>query len=126
MIVLVTVGTTRFDTLIASILCPQLLNDLHDRGVTGLIVQHGHSPLPNPLPVAVFPIETLPFHASLTSLISRAGLVIAHAGAGTILETVQACKPLLLVPNDTLMGGHQTQIAKKMKKMSRATTCPVR
>ena len=41
-------------------------------------------------------------------------MVIGHAGAGTILDTLRNRLPLLVVVNETLMGNHQHEIADAM------------
>lgn len=41
-------------------------------------------------------------------------LVIGHAGAGTILDTLRNKLPLLVVVNESLMGNHQHEIADAM------------
>jgi len=43
--------------------------------------------------------------------ISQADLIISHAGAGSILESLRAHRPLLVVVNPTLMHNHQTEVA---------------
>jgi beta-1,4-N-acetylglucosaminyltransferase len=47
----------------------------------------------------------------LLSLVSRASLVVSHAGAGSILESLRRSRPLLVVINDTLMQNHQAEVA---------------
>ncbi len=52
-------------------------------------------------------------------LISKAGLVISHAGMGTIIETVQLLKPLIAVPRRRSLGevdnDHQFTTAKQLE-----------
>ena len=52
-------------------------------------------------------------------LISEAGLVISHAGMGTIIETVQLLKPLIAVPRRRSLGevdnDHQFTTAKQLE-----------
>lgn len=43
--------------------------------------------------------------------IDKASLVISHAGAGSIFESLRAQKPLIIVINTLLMDNHQTEIA---------------
>ncbi len=53
------------------------------------------------------------------NLISKAGLVISHAGMGTIIETVQLLKPLITVPRRRSLGevdnDHQFTTAKQLE-----------
>ena len=41
-------------------------------------------------------------------------LVVSHAGAGCILETLRKQKPLFVVINERLMHNHQIEIAKPL------------
>ncbi|PWN20918.1 hypothetical protein BCV69DRAFT_282429 [Microstroma glucosiphilum] len=63
-------------------------------------------------------ITLMAYVPSLTPHLKEANLVIAHAGAGTILETlrlpsssVSTPPALLLVPNESLMDNHQLELA---------------
>ncbi|KAI2638882.1 glycosyltransferase family 1 protein [Hypomontagnella submonticulosa] len=44
------------------------------------------------------------------------GLIITHAGSGSILEALNFDSTIIAVPNPTLMGNHQEEIAKEMDK----------
>lgn len=51
----------------------------------------------------------------MASLLGAADLVVARAGATTILELAALAKPTILVPNAKLSGGHQLKNAKVYK-----------
>lgn len=117
--IFVTVGTTRFDRLIETIFDEEsdvlsiLEKDFH---VKRLILQAGQSPMPATLPSTSIQIDAYPYKNSIADDIQRADLVISHAGAGTILQTLEAQKPLLVVVNEKLMNNHQLEIAHQMEK----------
>ena len=46
-----------------------------------------------------------------------ADLIISHAGAGSVLEALEAQKLLLVVVNDSLMDNHQMELASKMRQL---------
>ncbi len=52
-----------------------------------------------------------PFTNKMPSLLGAADVVVARAGATTILELVALAKPTILVPNAALTGGHQIKNA---------------
>ncbi len=51
------------------------------------------------------------FVTEMPSLLSAADIVIARAGATTILELAALAKPTILIPNAKLTGGHQVKNA---------------
>ncbi|KAJ3148036.1 N-acetylglucosaminyldiphosphodolichol N-acetylglucosaminyltransferase catalytic subunit alg13 [Geranomyces michiganensis] len=109
--VFVTVGTTRFDALVNEVCTVELLATLRSKGYTSVTLQHGNSPLPV-LPSGMpIPVTAYAFKPDLTPDISTAALVISHAGAGLILESLDAGKPLIVVVNRALMDDHQTELA---------------
>jgi hypothetical protein len=44
------------------------------------------------------------------------GLVISHAGSGSILEALRYQVPLIVVPNTTLLDNHQEELAVAMER----------
>ena len=115
--VFVTVGTTRFDRLIETIFDEQshvlaTLEECFD--MDKLIVQTGRSSMPA-VPERLA-IESYSYKDSISNDIEQADLVISHAGAGTILQSLEAGKPLLVVVNENLMDNHQLEIADQMEK----------
>ncbi|KAF4977827.1 hypothetical protein FZEAL_5670 [Fusarium zealandicum] len=44
------------------------------------------------------------------------GLVISHAGTGTILDAWKLGLPIIVVPNTQLLNDHQTEMAKHLSK----------
>lgn len=86
-ICLVTVGTTRFDSLIAALDggAPQLIGLLQKQGIHRLVVQAGRSEastdrLAGEAAKAGLELEVVDYVASLQTLIEASELVISHAG----------------------------------------------
>lgn len=52
-----------------------------------------------------------PFISNMHELLGAADIVVARAGATTILELAALAKPTILVPNGSLTGGHQLKNA---------------
>jgi beta-1,4-N-acetylglucosaminyltransferase len=120
----VTVGTTRFDLLIETIIhdsnvIQTLVDCLH---IDKLILQTGNSQMPSydNIPIS---IEHYKYKDSIENDIQQADLVISHAGAGTILQTLEAHKPLLVVVNEKLMNNHQLEIADEMEQQGYLFHC---
>jgi beta-1,4-N-acetylglucosaminyltransferase len=58
--------------------------------------------------------------------LSQARVVVSHAGAGSIINALQADKPLVVVPRQTRFGevldDHQMELAEVLAQQGRATT----
>ncbi|TDH65368.1 hypothetical protein CCR75_002991 [Bremia lactucae] len=110
----VTVGTTKFDALIAALDTDACLSALVVRGYTSLRMQIGHGKY---LPRATFPGLVLSFyrHDPLYKRdVAEADLIISHAGAGSIMDSLALNKNLVVVVNTMLMDNHQTELAEAM------------
>ncbi|KAH7419911.1 glycosyl transferase [Cadophora sp. MPI-SDFR-AT-0126] len=57
--------------------------------------------------------------------ISRRGLVICHAGAGTILDAMRLAVPLVVVPNSSLLDNHQEELASELEAQGYATKADI-
>jgi beta-1,4-N-acetylglucosaminyltransferase len=137
--VFVTVGTTRFDQLIEAIDSPQFASALLEKGYTSLVIQAGssenyhiHNLVPPPATSGSFNnakqqqsgessggvlhVSWFEYAPSLATFLDNASLVISHAGAGSIFETLRRRLPLIAVPNAALMDDHQKELAEKLEK----------
>jgi beta-1,4-N-acetylglucosaminyltransferase len=126
---LVTVGTTSFDALVRAVCsreAVQVLRDVH--GVTGVMLQIGRGDFVPPGVEGPLEREEMRqielhgmrfvlfrFRPTLADLLPKCSLVISHAGAGSIFESLGAGKPLMVVVNDALMENHQWEIADAMR-----------
>ncbi|CAF1152977.1 unnamed protein product [Adineta steineri] len=120
----ITVGTTQFDLLIETIIhdsnvLETLINCLH---IDKIILQTGNSQMPSYDNLSI-PIEHYQYKDSIDNDIQQADIVISHAGAGTILQTLEAHKPLLVVVNEKLMNNHQLEIANEMEQQGYLYHC---
>jgi len=117
--VFVTVGSTHFDSLVEAVLQVESLEQLYAKGYRQLVMQIGDSKL-GLLPssssstswTTVLEIVVWRYKPSLLQDLREADLVISHAGSGTILEVLRTPKPLITVPNSTLLHNHQEELAK--------------
>jgi beta-1,4-N-acetylglucosaminyltransferase len=146
MLAFVTVGSTRFDELVATALSSALQDALSRKGYTDIIIQRGNSPDPprqRTDGVGSVQVEIWQFKPSLQSYYERADLVISHAGetlfpppafhvqnaqtgSGTILEVLRLGKPLIVVPNPTLMHNHQEELASALESLGHLKTATVK
>lgn len=122
--VFVTVGTTKFDELVDAVDQLALADALATRGYTTLIIQAGaseHRPsrlFPDGACRATLPngfhVEWFEYAPSLVTYLSSAELVISHAGAGSVFETLRQGVTCIAVPNPALMDDHQKELAEKL------------
>ncbi|KAF5391400.1 hypothetical protein D9757_001976 [Collybiopsis confluens] len=143
MLAFVTVGSTRFDELVQAALSSAVLSSLRRRGYTSLIVQRGNSVFPYEddagaetlrLEKNGVHIECWKFKPSLQTEYEKADIVISHAGefsrsteeewaserpagSGTIVDVLRMNKPLIVVPNPTLLDNHQQELADALDEM---------
>jgi len=126
----VTVGTTKFDQLIRTLddgkTCEKLVEILKSKGINKLSLQIGKGEyVPSNLikfserkdhknedkSSTSFRVEYFDYEQSILARIQTASLVISHAGAGSILDTLRLRKKLLVVVNECLMENHQLELA---------------
>ena len=113
--VFVTVGTTKFESLIKTVNEENILRLLSEKGYEKVIFQIGKGEfIPEEgtrfgLKVSVFRLKK-----SIQTYFESADLVISHAGAGSCLEALGAKKPLITVINEILMNNHQSELAEEL------------
>lgn len=111
--VFVTVGSTSFDDLIQSVCSEECLELLKLCGFEEIVFQIGKGTfIPEEKPS--LKIEWFRFKDDISENFKKASLVIGHAGAGTILESLSEGKPLIVVLNEKLMDNHQSELAEKL------------
>lgn len=89
--IFVTVGTTKFDELIATVLSREILEALSSKGYYKIILQIGKTLfVPNCSSRYGFVnIEYFNMTANILPYVQNADLVISHAGAGSILDALE-------------------------------------
>ncbi|KAF9477350.1 glycosyl transferase [Pholiota conissans] len=135
MLAFLTVGSTRFDSLVSFAFGDEFLSSLRTKGFTSLVIQCGNSAFEladNPqngekryLKRGGVDIEYWKFHPALDEEYRKADLIISHAGSGTILEVLRMGKPLIVVPNPTLLDNHQQELASALQTMGYLATTTV-
>lgn len=122
--VFVTVGTTKFDELIASVTEHFILDTLKSKGYTSMTIQMGNGTF-IPKPSDVMKISSYKFKPDIGPDISNSDLVISHGGAGSIMQALDHGKSLLVIINEKLMDNHQYELAEKLfdEKRLYYTTC---
>uniref|UniRef100_A0AC35TH24 N-acetylglucosaminyldiphosphodolichol N-acetylglucosaminyltransferase n=1 Tax=Rhabditophanes sp. KR3021 TaxID=114890 RepID=A0AC35TH24_9BILA len=120
MICFVTVGSTKFDALIDQLGKEHVLEALSKMGVDKLVIQHGTSNYTCTKEDAIrhsIKLETYDYDTSLAEDMKKADFVIAHGGAGTIIDCLTLKKPFVVVENETLMDRHQNELAEKIAQL---------
>ncbi|KAI1473488.1 glycosyltransferase family 1 protein [Daldinia eschscholtzii] len=136
--VFVTIGASAsFKLLIEEVLSGAFLAKLKSLGFTHLTIQCGPDydyfltakPKENPDDPNDLLVEGFPYHDDIRRFMKLTtanddpnmglrdrGLIITHAGSGSILEALDFDSALIAVPNPTLMDNHQSEIAEEMEK----------
>ncbi|KAG6180624.1 hypothetical protein E4U22_007969 [Claviceps purpurea] len=132
---LVTVGATvGFSALTRAVLDPNFWTFLRAQDFTALHVQCGpditwaaalcaqhRDKMPTGFQVDVFDVKQNLLKDEMVLCQARReerapGLVISHAGTGTILDAWRLGLPLVVVPNTELLDDHQTEMARHLAK----------
>jgi len=131
----VTVGSTRFDALVQAVQTDAVLAALHTRAISSVTVQGGEAVeefSPEQLQAITasgarygIDAEAYAYRPSLQDDYERADLVISHAGSGTILDVLRLRKPLIVVPNPSLLDNHQQELADALADLGHLKTCTV-
>ncbi len=124
---LITVGTTKFENLIKAIDKNEFYTLLDKNGLTDLVIQMGIGEY-EPKEYKNVNLENLKItvgklFSNFEEVIKQSEIVISHAGAGIILESLKNGKKLIVVVNDTLMDNHQTELAETLVKDGYAYFC---
>ncbi|KAL8940691.1 MAG: hypothetical protein Q9216_002678 [Gyalolechia sp. 2 TL-2023] len=133
----VTIGATAaFDQLLKAILTARFLQALQALGYTSLRLQYGKNGskildesgiVDEPGKGAQYGIEVSGFDFNTKGLgqemwVTKAGedraegVVISHAGSGSILDALRIRVPLIVVPNTSLLHNHQVELAEELSK----------
>ena len=115
--VFVTVGTTQFDKLIDAVTTDEFLTLLVKKGYTKVLLQTGKGKVTKNINRYDIRVESYNFKPSIKYDLEHASLVISHAGAGSILESLALNKFLLVVINEDLMDNHQVELAEKLASL---------
>lgn len=118
--IFVTVGTTKFDSLIESITSKPVLASLQAHNCKYMTIQIGKGAeicdSIKKLALVNYGIEIdwYRFKPSIADDMNTADLIISHAGAGSCMEALNAKKLLIVVINETLMDNHQIELAEQL------------
>ena len=131
----VTTGATApFIALIEAILKPGSIDALKDAGYTHLLIQYGTAKNvfderiydarmryrseadQGTLHIDGFDFDSNALKDQFKLVQDSDGLVISHAGSGSILEALRHRVPLIVVPNTALLDNHQDELAIAMEK----------
>ncbi|MBJ2145468.1 glycosyltransferase [Vibrio sp. IB15] len=111
--ILVTVGTTAFDELIA-IIDKKFENDSSVKIIAQTSSSSGYTPKN---------IDFFEFSDSFQSYVDSADLIITHAGAGSVYSMLEIAKKLVVVPNLTRADNHQIELARYVQGNNFAVSC---
>lgn len=124
---LITVGTTKFENLIKAIDKKEFYTLLDKNNFTDLVIQKGIGEYEPKEYIDVkfnnLKITVGKLFSNFEDVIKQSEIVISHAGAGIILESLKNGRKLIVAVNDTLMDNHQTELAETLVKDNYAYFC---
>lgn len=123
-----TVGSTKFDALIQELDDLTFLKTLKEIGYKGIHFQIGqgsYTPNVQYSNIDGFDVQVYKYTNDWDAEVSHCGLVLGHAGAGTILDSLEKGKPIVVVANTALMSNHQMEISNRMTEMGYTLSCPL-
>ncbi|RDW91236.1 hypothetical protein BP5796_02401 [Coleophoma crateriformis] len=132
----VTIGATAaFDELLSAVLDPDFQDVATELNFTKMRIQCGKSlekcksiisSQPSQLDINVFDFrpQGLNYEMRATTALPgkrHAGVVITHAGAGTVLDAMRMGCHIIVVPNESLLDNHQGEMADELQKQGYVT-----
>ena len=111
--ILVTVGTTAFDMLIATI--DKSFEGDKSVNIIAQISSSSNYHSKN--------FQSFKFSDDFQSYIDSADLIVTHAGAGSVYSMLEISKKLVVVPNLTRADNHQLELAKYVQDNNFAMSC---
>ncbi|HEQ3534789.1 TPA: glycosyltransferase [Vibrio parahaemolyticus] len=109
--IFVTVGTTKFDTLIRAV---DFSSDTESHQYTYQIADGEYKPSSG---------SYFTFTSDIEDYYNQADIVITHAGAGSIYGLLERNKTIIIVPNLDRVDKHQSDIADFMEEGGYARVC---
>jgi beta-1,4-N-acetylglucosaminyltransferase len=88
--VYVTVGTTRFDALVAAASSTAFLTAAESVGFKRVLIQYGRGPCPDENSVLGCKLSFYSLKSDISEDVAKAGVVVSHGGAGSIFEALRA------------------------------------
>lgn len=110
---LVTVGTTKFDSLVEFL--DHNLPKIKSLDATFQVAKGGLRPRN---------YKWFEFDKHITDYYMKADVIVCHAGAGTIFRLLELQKKILMVPNFDRVDSHQREIGEYMATHGHAIYCP--
>ena len=123
---LITVGTTKFENLIKNIDKNEFYETIIKHNFNKLIIQKGtgeyipkqHEKYKNKIDIQICTILN-----NFENIIKQSDLIISHAGAGILLESLKNKRNVIVCVNDTLMDNHQIELATSLDKENYVHYC---
>ena len=123
---LVTVGTTKFENLIKNIDKDEFYETIIKHKFKKLIIQKGtgeYIPKQYEKYTNKIDIQICTILNNFENIIKQSDLIISHAGAGILLESLKNKRNVIVCVNDTLMDNHQIELAYSLDKENYVHYC---